>query len=129
MPRIIMEAICDDRPYFRHAFFGASKSNSDNTLLEAFPLLGKTAKGEYLGACDYKVSVESRNKSYWLVDGIYPKYPCSVYFILNPCKKYESYFAGRQEEQRKNVRRGFEILQSKFHILVVYPVDSRRKKI
>lgn len=119
VPAVTMEAIADDRLYFWHAFFGVPGSNNDINALEASPLFGLMSNGEYPPACEYVIGEEKRNKPYWLSDGIYPKYPCFLHSVLNPCTKDEKYFAAVQEGRRKDIERAFGVLQAKFHIVAV----------
>lgn len=119
VPTVTMEAICDDHLYFWHAFFGVAGCNNDITVLDASPLICKISSGEYPIACEYEINKARRNKRYWLADGIYPKYPSFVHSILNPRDRNKSYYVARQEGTRKDIERGFGVLQAKFHILTL----------
>lgn len=75
IPTITIEAICDDRLYFWHKFFGIAGCNNDLTVLDASPLIQKISERQYPLPCEYSVEKILRNQPYWLFDGIYPKYP------------------------------------------------------
>lgn len=51
VPSITLEAICDDRLYFWHVYFGVAGCNNDITVLESSPLFGKISNGSYPMAC------------------------------------------------------------------------------
>ena len=55
---------------------------------------------------------------YFLADGIYPELARFVKTMSEPMTVNHKRFAGWQESSRKDVERGFGVLQRKFHILV-----------
>lgn len=100
VPAITMKAIADDRLYIWHAFFGVEGCNNDLTVLEASPLISMISNGTYPFPMEYTVGRTRRDKLYWLIDSIYPKYPCFLHSILNPTDEDESYFLGRQGKKK-----------------------------
>ena len=86
-------------------------------LLRHRPSFQKIAAGSYHPPLEYVIAGETRNKPYWLADGIYPKWPVFVHTITFPSNKKEVCLARNQEGARKDVERAFGVLQSKWHII------------
>ncbi|CDF35116.1 unnamed protein product [Chondrus crispus] len=78
---------------------------------------GKIASGTYPPPLQYIINGQERNIPYWLVDGIYPKWPCFVHSIAEPGTPKEKLFSNRQESERKDVERAFGVLQAKWHVI------------
>ena len=55
--------------------------------------------------------------SYYLANGIYPKWSTIVQTIHQPQGRKKKYFAMKQESCRKDVERAFGVLQSRFEIV------------
>jgi len=66
----------------------------------------------------YFINGECFEQFYVLVDGIYPKLTRFLKTISVPLTKMDRNFSGWQEASRKDVDRGFGVLQKKFHFLV-----------
>jgi hypothetical protein len=66
---------------------------------------------------DYMINNNQYSLPYWLVDGIYPKWAVFVKSVQCPIEESERYFAEQQEATRKDVERGFGVLQSRFAII------------
>ncbi|CAM8978482.1 unnamed protein product [Rhodiola kirilowii] len=65
----------------------------------------------------YKVNGSTYNNTYYLADGIYPRYSSFVKTIPNPQSDAEKLFTKKQESYRKDVERCFGILQSRWAIV------------
>lgn len=65
----------------------------------------------------WEVNGRTRQRGYWLADGIYPDWPIFLKTIPNPQNVKERYFAERQESVRKDVERAFGVLIARWHIL------------
>ncbi|XP_024172266.1 uncharacterized protein LOC112178342 [Rosa chinensis] len=55
--------------------------------------------------------------SYYLTDGIYPKWATLVQSIKRPQNEAEAYFTTKQEAFRKDVERAFGVLQARWAII------------
>ena len=58
-----------------------------------------------------------RNFTYYLTDGIYPKWRIFVRPFSHPKSPKEKYYSRCQEAVRKDVERAFGVLQARWHIL------------
>ncbi|KAL9673873.1 hypothetical protein QQ045_030135 [Rhodiola kirilowii] len=65
----------------------------------------------------YKVNGSTYNNTYYLADGIYPRYSSFVKTIPNPQSDAEKLFTKKQESYHKDVERCFGILQSHWAIV------------
>lgn len=113
---MVLEAIVSHDLYFWHAFFGSPGSLNDINILDRSPLMSDLYNGRYV-ECYYTLNGKARNQPYWLVDGIYPELSCFVKTIAEPVGEKDQYFAARQESVRKDVERGFGVLQNRWRIL------------
>lgn len=116
-PVVALEAICVQSLWIWHAFFGMPGSGNDINVVEASTLTVKIAAGTYPPPLEYLIGSETRNKPYWLADGIYTKWPVFLQTITFPSNKKEECLARNQECARKDVERAFGVLQSKWHII------------
>ncbi|XP_024972712.1 uncharacterized protein LOC112511324 [Cynara cardunculus var. scolymus] len=66
---------------------------------------------------NYVIKGKSYNMGYYLADGIYPKWVTLVQSIHDPRGPKKQYFAKKQEVCRKDVKRAFGVLQSRFAIV------------
>ncbi|ETL28352.1 hypothetical protein L916_18272 [Phytophthora nicotianae] len=67
--------------------------------------------------CDYVINGNSYDIGYYLADGIYPPRAALVQTISNPTDNKQRHFAKSQEGARKDVERGFGVLQSRWAIV------------
>ncbi|XP_042454976.1 uncharacterized protein LOC122039026 [Zingiber officinale] len=65
----------------------------------------------------YVIQGKEYNMSYYLADGIYPKWSTLVQTIHAPQGRKNKLFAMKQEACRKDVERAFSVLQSRFAIV------------
>lgn len=117
VPTITLEAIADDSLWIWHAFFGMPGSCNDINVLDCSPLLSNIANGSYPPPIEYNICGQRRNVPYWMVDGIYPMWPCFLHTILEPLTAKEKMLSKGQEGARKDVERAFGVLQGKWHII------------
>ncbi|KAL9669757.1 hypothetical protein QQ045_007306 [Rhodiola kirilowii] len=115
-PTIILEAVALYDTWIWHSFIGVPGAQNDlNVLYKSYifdPLLA--------GICPqvtYKVNGSTYDNSYYLADGIYPRYSSFVKTITNPQTDVEKLFSEKQESYRQDVERFFGILQSRRAIL------------
>ncbi|AAF97981.1 F21J9.3 [Arabidopsis thaliana] len=115
-PTIILEAVADYDLWIWHAYFGLPGSNNDINVLEASHLFANLAEGTAPPA-SYVINEKPYNMSYYLADGIYPKWSTLVQTIHDPRGPKKKLFAMKQEACRKDVERAFGVLQSRFAIV------------
>jgi hypothetical protein len=65
--------------------------------------------------------MEGFNKTYFLVDGIYPRYTRFVKGMRNPILEKDKRFTNWQESARKDIERAFGVLQCRFKA-IAYPI-------
>ncbi|XP_020262310.1 uncharacterized protein LOC109838264 [Asparagus officinalis] len=99
-----------------HAYFGMLGINNDINVLESSNLFSNLAQGIAPPAY-YVIQGKEYNMSYYLADGIYPKWATIVQTIQQPQGRKKKYFAMKQEACRKDVERAFGVLQSRFAIV------------
>jgi len=94
---------------------------NDLNILNVSPLLESFANGSF---CDleaavvpYKIAGDEFHHCFFLVDGIYPPYSRFVRSIPEPIGDQQKRFSEWQESTRKDVERGFGVLQSKFQVM------------
>ena len=104
-----LEAIVDHSLWIWHAFFGMAGCLNEINVVEASPLTDKIASGAYPPACEYRINGVRRNKPYWLVDLIYPKWPVFMETILDAVSRKHKLYATMQEAARKDVERAFGV--------------------
>ncbi|CDF35965.1 unnamed protein product [Chondrus crispus] len=114
---VTLEVIADHSLWIWHAFFGMPGCNNDINVLDASPLLNNIANGSYPPPVEYNLMENVRNIPYWLVDGIYPKWPVFVHTLSEPLTEKEKCMTRNQEAARKDVERAFGVLQSKWNII------------
>ncbi|KAK9219544.1 hypothetical protein WN943_008190 [Citrus x changshan-huyou] len=115
-PTIILEAVADYDIWIWHSHFGLPGSNNDINVLEASNLFANLALG-IAPPAHYVIKGNEYNMSYYLADGIYPKWSTLVPTIHDPCGPKKKLFAMKQEECQKNVEREFGVLQLRFAIV------------
>ncbi|KAK4485526.1 hypothetical protein RD792_008168 [Penstemon davidsonii] len=115
-PTIILEAVADADTWIWHAFFGVPGSQNDITVLGRSPLFDSMIKGTSPHV-NYEVNNKNYFMTYYLADGIYPKWATLIQAIRNPIDPKEQFFTQMQESYRKDVERAFGILQARFAII------------
>jgi hypothetical protein len=117
-PTIVLEAISDHLMWFWHASYGYAGTLNDLNVLNLSPFLdalrsGKFAEIEKL-VVPYEIGLEEFKWLYILVHGIYPKYHRFVKGMKEPITRKERTMTSWQEGARKDIKKAFEVLQSKF---------------
>ena len=82
-PTIILEVVADYDIWIWHAHFGLPGSNNDINVLEASNLFANLALG-IAPPTHYVIKGNEYNMSYYLADGIYPKWSILVQTIHDP---------------------------------------------
>ena len=127
MSTIVLEAAADYNLWFWHAAYGFSGALNDGNILALSPLLDRMTNGtfgqleEEAGVVPFIVHGEAFRRTYFLVDGIYPRYTRFVKAVREPITDQEKRFTGWQESARKDIERAFGVLQGRFKA-IAYPI-------
>ena len=130
---LILEAICDPDTYIWYCFFGELGSLNDLNILEKSTIVGSILNGtmdlRLPQELHYCINGTVRDYIYFLVDGIYPKWPIFVSTVSDatPGSK-DNLFATYQEAVRKDIERAFGVIVKKFDILS-RSIRFRRKEV
>ena len=93
-------------------------SHNDINILDQTHLLDEISQG-----LSPKVNFVLNNKlydaGYYLTDGIYPPWSIFMDTVSNPISPKEKLYSKLQEGKRKEVERGFGVLQARFRILAL----------
>jgi hypothetical protein len=129
MSTIVLEAAADYNLWFWHAAYGFSGAlNDGNMILALSPLLDRMTNGtfsqleEEAGVVPFFIHGEPFRRTYFLVDGIYPRYTRFVKAVREPVTDQEKRFTGWQESARKDVERAFGVLQGRFKKAIAYKI-------
>ncbi|XP_028076045.1 uncharacterized protein LOC114278231 [Camellia sinensis] len=115
-PTIILEAVASYDLWIWHAFFRMPDSHNDLNVLDRSPLFSDLAQGKALPV-HYTINGHNYDMGYYLADGIYPQWATLVQTIYSPQGAKRQHFAMTQESARKDVKRAFGVLQSRFAII------------
>jgi hypothetical protein len=129
MATITLEAAVDYNLWFWHAAYGFSGCLNDVNVLGLSPLLDRMTNGTFSrvelesGVVPFFIDgeMEGFNKTYFLVDGIYPRYTRFVKGMRNPILEEDKRFTKWQESARKDIERAFGVLQCRFKA-IAYPI-------
>eukprot|EP00918_Siedleckia_nematoides_P086144 GHVU01189648.1.p1 GENE.GHVU01189648.1~~GHVU01189648.1.p1 ORF type:complete len:440 (-),score=40.95 GHVU01189648.1:153-1472(-) len=113
---VVMEAVTTGDLWIWHAYIGMPGSNNDLNVMDRSPLLADMMSGN-MPSATYTVNGNEYSSAYLLVDGIYPPWSVFQKPISQPQNEKEKVFAKTQEAVRKDVERGFGVLQARFGIL------------
>ena len=122
-PTVVLEAVADQHLWFWHAAFGFAGCQNDINIFALSPLKSKWIDGtfaeieEEAEAVPYLINGEKFDKTYVLVDGIYPTFSRFVHAHPNPTSSIDKRFTTWQEAARKDVERAFGVLQGKFQCM------------
>ena len=109
---LILEAICDPDTYIWYSFFGEPGSLNDLNILEKSTIVGSNLNGmmelRLPQELRYSINGTVWDYLYFLVDGIYPKWPIFVSTVSDaiPGSK-DKMFATHQDVVRKDIERAF----------------------
>ena len=90
--------------------------SNDINVLEASHLFANLASG-IAPPAHYVIKENEYNMSYYLADGIYPKWSTLVQTIHDPHGPKKKLFSMKQEACQKDVEHAFGVLQSRFAIV------------
>jgi hypothetical protein len=131
MSTIVLEqAAADYNLWFWHAAYSFSGALNDGNILALSPLLDRMTNGtfhqleEEAGVVPFFIQgeMEAFNRTFFLVDGIYPQYTRFVKAVREPITDQEKSFTGWQESARKDIERAFGVfLQGRFKAMA-YPI-------
>jgi hypothetical protein len=115
-PTMILEAVVTEDLRFWHAYFGLPGSHNDINVLHRSPVFDDLANGR-APSVEFTVNGNIYNMCYYLADGIYPDWATLVKTISAPISNKHKVYAERQEACRKDVERGFGVLQARWKII------------
>jgi len=110
VPTVALEAIVDHRLWFWHLFFGMPGANNDLNILDCSPLFKQHLEGT-APKVTFTVNNNKYDMAYYLTDGIYPDWALFMKTISEPSSIKQQHFSEQQEARRKDVERGFGVLQ------------------
>ena len=119
---MILEAICDPDTYIWYSFFGEPGSMNDLNILKKSTTVGSILNGtmelHLPQELHYSINGTVQDYLYFLVDGIYPKWPIFISTVSNaiPGSK-DKMFATHQEVVRKDIEQAFGQIVKNFDIL------------
>ena len=122
-PSIVLEGLCDYHLWFWHVSYGYAGTMNDKSILSHSPLMDMLLDGTFekveteSGIVPYTIGEESFDKSFILVDGIYPSFSRFVRGIKEPIDPTEKIFTAWQEGARKDIERAFGVLQAKYQFI------------
>uniref|UniRef100_A0A0D3BT71 DDE Tnp4 domain-containing protein n=1 Tax=Brassica oleracea var. oleracea TaxID=109376 RepID=A0A0D3BT71_BRAOL len=116
-PTIILEAVALYDLWIWHAFFGPPGTLNDINVLDRSPVFDDIIKGQ-APQVTYSVNGREYHMTYYLTDGIYPRWATFIQSIPIPQGPKAVLFAQHQEAVRKDVERAFGVLQARFAIIM-----------
>lgn len=117
VPTVTLEAIMGETLWIWNTFLGLPGCRNDVNVLDPSNLFNKIRSGTYPPDIQYTIAGVKRDIPYWLLDGIYPKWPMFVQKFTKPVTRKEKLMSTAQEAARKYVEREFGVLNDKWHIL------------
>ena len=130
---LILEAICDPDTYIWYSFFGEPGSLNDLNILKKSTIVGSILNGtmdlRIPQELHYCINGMFHDYLYFLVNGIYPKWPIFISIISDatPGSK-DKQFATYQEAVRKDIEQAFSVIVKKFDI-PSRSIQFRRKDV
>ena len=119
---MILEAICDPDTYIWYSFFGEPGSLNDLNIIKKSTIVGSILNGtmdlRLPQELHYCINGMVHDYLYFLVNGIYPKWPIFISTISDatPGSK-DKLFPTYQEGVKKAIERAFSVIVKKFDIL------------
>ncbi|XP_070669089.1 uncharacterized protein [Malus domestica] len=95
---------------------GSGGAQNDLNVLAQSPVFDELLQGNS-PRCTYTINGTQYEGSYYLADGIYPRWSTFVKTVPHPHTEKEKHFAKCQEGCRKDVERCFGILQARWAII------------
>jgi len=122
---IVIEAVCDEDLWIWHLFVGAPSSLNGINVMHQSPLYLDVTGGRWPQRNkSYTINGRTRTLPYYLVDGIYPRFPFLISPHPKPTTEEQTTFNRLQEAIRKDVERLLGVLMKRFHI-ALQPVQYR----
>jgi hypothetical protein len=117
---MVLEAMCDHNLYFWHHEFGSAGTLNDISIWDMSGLHKAFVDGTWSEEIDFPFTINGELfQQLWVtVDGIYPELARFVKTLSQPIGPEQARYAKWQERTRKDIERGFGVLQSKFRFLV-----------
>ncbi|XP_048606056.1 putative nuclease HARBI1 [Brassica napus] len=115
-PTIVLEAVASYDLWIWHAFFGPPGTLNDINVLDRSPVFDNIIKGQ-APQVTYSVNGREYHMTYYLTDGIYPRWTTFIQSIPISQGPKAVLFAQHQEAVRKDVERAFGVLQARFAIV------------
>ena len=139
-PSLVLEAMADYHLFFWHISYGYAGVLNDRTIFSLSPLLERLLNGTFeeaerqAGVVPFTIgNSDPFNRTFILVDGIYPQYSRFVRGIKNPAGEVERRFTAWQEAARKDVERAFGVLKGKFQFMdrpmQLYDLDDTADRV
>ena len=130
MSTIVLEAGCDHHLWFWHMSYGYPGSLNDVNVLESSPLLERLIDGSFVrterdsGVVPFHIEGTRQpfDHTYFLCDGIYPRYSRFIKTIKPAIGEADKNFAMWQEGARKDIERAFGVLQCRWKAMT-YPIQ------
>lgn len=122
-PSIVLEAISDYNMFFWHVSYGYAGTLNDKNILNLSPFHDRLMDGTFCNlekeaeCVPFNVGDAVFDKTFILVDGIYPTYSRFVKGISQPVDEEEKAYTAWQESARKDVERAFGMLKATWQFL------------
>ncbi|XP_010480931.1 PREDICTED: uncharacterized protein LOC104759737 [Camelina sativa] len=117
-PTIVLEAVASYDLWIWHAFFGSPGTFNDINVLDRSPVFDDILYGQ-AQQVTYYVNAREYNLTYYLTDGVYPKWLTFIQSIPLPQSPKASLFAEREESARKDIECAFGVLQAIFTACII----------
>ena len=116
--KIVLEVICSPHMYIWYFHGGETGSLNDLHILDRSSIVGSILNLIFDTCIElYMINETKRDWVYFLVDGIYPPMSIFAKTIAEPATNQERRYLKRHEYVRKDIKRCFGVLVSKFEIL------------
>lgn len=117
-PSMRMEVYCDDSLRIWSLNFGIPGSKNDRTIMDQSPFL-KAVRQDRWPTMKPSLCIAGYllKRFYFLVDGIYPRYPFFALPLTDPKSAKQRRYSQRHNSARKAVERVFGVLFKRFRIL------------
>ncbi|GJU41139.1 ALP1-like protein [Tanacetum coccineum] len=112
----MLKAVASYNLWIWHAFFGVAGANNDINVLNN-SLLFDDLLDDIAPVAPFDVNGVTFQQGYYLADEIYPQWSSFVKSFLVTNSEKNAVFKRTQESARKDVERGFGVLQGRWHII------------
>jgi hypothetical protein len=115
IPTIVMEVVAGYNLHIWHLMFGFPGSLNDINILQRSNFIENMVLN--WPEQSYTLNGIQRNKGYWFVDGIYPRWSMFQTTLDQAGDAKKAFYQKIQEVIRKEEERAFGVLKARFHIL------------